>query len=189
MLFPVIKRKHEYDKIKPAEVQKVYHSARAVISSLRWEMENTFMSFSARDLFVNYLPQLAMAWVSAEKAAVLQHTRAEHRVPADATAVMSFCIPLLSESSRLCIPIANCIWWNSNVSLNIAYTYVLKLYLLFTLLPPGFGHCLPGIIPQNTSIRSLLSHRACCHTCYTIQLMHYSHFKTHSLQHLKPIKC
>ena len=37
---------------------------------------------------------------------------------------------------------------------------------------------------------SLLSHRAaCCHTCYTIQLMHYSHFKTQSLQHLKPIKC
>ena len=33
-----------------------------------------------------------------------------------------------------------------------------------------------------------MSHRACCHTCYTIQLMHYSHFKTHSLQHLKPIK-
>jgi len=25
--------------------------------------------------------------------------------------------------------------------------------------------------------------------CYTIQLMHYSYFKTHSLQHLKPIKC
>jgi len=25
--------------------------------------------------------------------------------------------------------------------------------------------------------------------CYTIQLMHYSHFKTQSLQHLKPIKC
>ena len=24
---------------------------------------------------------------------------------------------------------------------------------------------------------------------YTIQLIHYSHFKTHSLQHLKPIKC
>ena len=37
--------------------------------------------------------------------------------------------------------------------------------------------------------RSLMSHRACCHTCYTIQLMHYSHFKTQSLQHLKPIKC
>ena len=35
----------------------------------------------------------------------------------------------------------------------------------------------------------LMSHRACCHTCYTIQLMHYSHFKTQSLQHLKPIKC
>ena len=34
----------------------------------------------------------------------------------------------------------------------------------------------------------LLSHRACCHTCYTIQLMHYSHFKIQSLQHLKPIK-
>jgi hypothetical protein len=28
---------------------------------------------------------------------------------------------------------------------------------------------------------SLMSHRACCHTCYTIQLMHYSHFKAHSL--------
>jgi len=27
------------------------------------------------------------------------------------------------------------------------------------------------------------------HICYTIQLMHYSHFKTHSLQNLKPIKC
>jgi hypothetical protein len=26
-------------------------------------------------------------------------------------------------------------------------------------------------------------------TCYTIQLMHYSHFKTQSLQHLKLIKC
>jgi len=25
--------------------------------------------------------------------------------------------------------------------------------------------------------------------CYTIQLMHYSHFKTQSIQHLKPIKC
>jgi len=25
--------------------------------------------------------------------------------------------------------------------------------------------------------------------CYTIQLMHYSHFKTQSLQHLKSIKC
>jgi hypothetical protein len=28
---------------------------------------------------------------------------------------------------------------------------------------------------------SLMSHRACRLTCYTIQLMHYSHFKTHSL--------
>jgi hypothetical protein len=27
------------------------------------------------------------------------------------------------------------------------------------------------------------------YTFYTIQLMHYSHFKTQSLQHLKPIKC
>jgi len=34
-----------------------------------------------------------------------------------------------------------------------------------------------------------MSHRACCHTCYTVQLMHYSHIKTQSLQHLKPIKC
>jgi len=34
-----------------------------------------------------------------------------------------------------------------------------------------------------------MSHRACCHTCYTIQLMHCSHFKTQSLQHLKSIKC
>jgi hypothetical protein len=36
---------------------------------------------------------------------------------------------------------------------------------------------------------SLMSHHACYHTCYTTQLMHYSHFKTQSLQHLKPIKC
>jgi hypothetical protein len=36
---------------------------------------------------------------------------------------------------------------------------------------------------------SLMSHSTCCHTCYTIQLMHYSHFKTHSLLLLKPIKC
>jgi hypothetical protein len=34
---------------------------------------------------------------------------------------------------------------------------------------------------------SLMSHGACCHTCYTIQLMHYSHFKIHSLKHLKRI--
>jgi len=38
-------------------------------------------------------------------------------------------------------------------------------------------------------LRSLMSQRACCHTCYAIQLMHYSHFKRHSLQNLKPIKC
>ena len=37
--------------------------------------------------------------------------------------------------------------------------------------------------------QSLMSHRACCHTCYTIQLMHYSHFKTQQLQHLKSIIC
>jgi hypothetical protein len=43
--------------------------------------------------------------------------------------------------------------------------------------------------PWNNWALSLQSHRACCHTCYTIQLMHYSHFKTHSLQHFKPIKC
>jgi hypothetical protein len=62
MLFPVNNRKHEYDEIKPAEVQEAHHSAGAVISSLRWEMESTFMSFSARDLFINYyLPHLAMA--------------------------------------------------------------------------------------------------------------------------------
>ena len=43
---------------------------------------------------------------------------------------------------------------------------------------------------QYFTAQSLMSHRAaCCHTCYTIQLRHYSHFKTHSLQHLKPIKC
>ena len=34
-----------------------------------------------------------------------------------------------------------------------------------------------------------MSHRACCHTCYSTQIMHYSHFKTQSFQHLKPIKC
>jgi hypothetical protein len=44
---------------------------------------------------------------------------------------------------------------------------------------------------NSSRTRSLMSHRACCHTCYTIQLMHYSHFKsaTQSLHHLKPIKC
>jgi hypothetical protein len=36
---------------------------------------------------------------------------------------------------------------------------------------------------------SLMSQPTCCHTFYTVQLMHYSHFKTQSLQHLKPIKC
>ena len=35
----------------------------------------------------------------------------------------------------------------------------------------------------NSAFKGLMSHRACCYTCYTIQLMHYSHFKTHSLQH------
>ena len=46
-----------------------------------------------------------------------------------------------------------------------------------------------NITEWNISFLSLMSHRACCHTCYTIQLMHYSHFNTQSLQHLKPIKC
>ena len=41
----------------------------------------------------------------------------------------------------------------------------------------------------NSGFKGLMSHRACCHTCYTVQLMHYSHFRTQSLQHLKPIKC
>jgi hypothetical protein len=31
--------------------------------------------------------------------------------------------------------------------------------------------------------QSLMSHHACCYTCYKIQLMHYSHFKTHSTKH------
>ena len=44
-------------------------------------------------------------------------------------------------------------------------------------------------VTWTCSFWSLMSHRACCHTCYTIQLMHYSRFKTHSVQHLKPIKC
>ena len=39
----------------------------------------------------------------------------------------------------------------------------------------------------QTYTSPLMSHRACCYTCYTIQLMHYSHFKTQSLQHLNPI--
>jgi hypothetical protein len=45
-------------------------------------------------------------------------------------------------------------------------------------------------LEKNTVISFLLmSHHACCHTCYTIQLMHYLYFKTHTLYHLKPIKC
>jgi len=48
---------------------------------------------------------------------------------------------------------------------------------------------LPYNKAEPTSYFSLMLHRACCHTCYTIQLVHYSHLKTQSLQHLKPIKC
>ena len=44
--------------------------------------------------------------------------------------------------------------------------------------------------PVTTNIlnSSLMSHRACCHTCYTIQLMHYSHFKTQSFVELNECK-
>jgi hypothetical protein len=31
------------------------------------------------------------------------------------------------------------------------------------------------------SAQLLMSHRACCHTCFKIQLVHYSHFKTRVL--------
>jgi len=41
--------------------------------------------------------------------------------------------------------------------------------------------------PRNLNTRVIL--KSYCHSCYAIQLMHYSHFKTQSLQHLKPIKC
>jgi len=34
----------------------------------------------------------------------------------------------------------------------------------------------------NSAFKGLMPHRACCHTCYTIQLMHYSHFKTNANQ-------
>ena len=45
------------------------------------------------------------------------------------------------------------------------------------------------IVEPRKNRMYLMSHRASCHTCYTIQLMHYLHFKTQLLQHLKPIKC
>jgi hypothetical protein len=38
-------------------------------------------------------------------------------------------------------------------------------------------------IKKNTEF-FLMSHRACYHTCFTIQRVHYSHSKTQSLQHL-----
>jgi hypothetical protein len=56
----------------------------------------------------------------------------------------------------------------------------------------GIGHGLTLIAKSvqihNTSLTinnwmSLLSHRACCHTRYTLQHMHYSHYKTHSRHH------
>jgi hypothetical protein len=46
-----------------------------------------------------------------------------------------------------------------------------------------------GSQQEHMRLLYLMSHHACCHTCYTIQLMHYSHFKTQSLQYLKPIQC
>ena len=59
----------------------------------------------------------------------------------------------------------------------IPWIFVCMLYVFFWVIHRCLNFiCLP-----------LMSHCACCHTCYTIQLMHYSHFKTHSLQHLKPI--
>jgi hypothetical protein len=37
---------------------------------------------------------------------------------------------------------------------------------------------LPSPFRSNGGISALMSHRAaCCHTCFTIQLMHYSHLK------------
>jgi hypothetical protein len=45
--------------------------------------------------------------------------------------------------------------------------------------------------PRNIcylSVQKFLSSSLLYKTCYTIQLMHYSHFTTQSLQHLKPIK-
>jgi hypothetical protein len=43
----------------------------------------------------------------------------------------------------------------------------------------------------NTTVFNYLKGVTLSHgnTCYTVQLTHYSHFKTHSLQHSKPIKC
>jgi len=42
---------------------------------------------------------------------------------------------------------------------------------------------------KNTVAAELVQQNINKGTCYTIQLMHYSHFKTQSLQHLKPINC
>jgi hypothetical protein len=39
---------------------------------------------------------------------------------------------------------------------------------------------------QSESIQSLILHRACCRTCFTIQLMHYSHFNSLNAE-LNPI--
>ena len=45
-------------------------------------------------------------------------------------------------------------------------------------------HMTPLVLPPNSTFFLKDNNYA----CYTIQLMHYSHFKKQSLQHLKPIK-
>lgn len=131
------------------------------------------MTFSVRDLYVNYLPQLAAARVPAEKTVVPQHTRAEHRGSADAAALSTYCIARLSESSRPCIPMANnllpCIWWSSNVGLNTAHTYGLSSTVFVIYIVASWVWSLPtrhktpkhfnSISISSADVRASLSHR------------------------------
>ena len=60
--------------------------------------------------------------------------------------------------------------------------------LLLVTIPTDIS-CFCSKTKQMHNISNLFYFGTTLNTCYTIQLMHYSHFKTQSLQHLKPIKC
>ena len=68
---------------------------------------------------------------------------------------------ILLQPPRLGLP-------STSVKLNIiAQFYPQKFYLILD--------------PFIHFTSSWMLYRACCHTCYTVQLMHYSHFKAPSL--------
>jgi len=75
------------NKMKPAEVQKLYHSTRTLFRVSVGKWKTLFLSFPARDSFIKYLPQPAVMWVPGEKIVIPQHTRVEDSGPADGAAL------------------------------------------------------------------------------------------------------